>query len=647
MRYVLTIILCVFCAPLPVLAQGEALNDALDALASGDRDALEAAEAQLGDPVARDIVEWTRLRGGYQPLEAYVDFLDRNPDWPGLPYLRVQGEPSIPEGADPVQVIAYFADQPPRTGAGVLALTAALETMGERDAAEAEAIRAWTSMTLTSGTAGDLRDRYGDVLNSADYHERRLDHLLWEGEEERARAMFPLVPDAWHALAEARLALRADRPGVDALIEAVPATLSDDPGLAYERYRWRMQAGNWAGAGELLAERSGSAADLGRPLAWTDRRADLARDVMREGDFDTCYTYAANHHLDPENDYIEFADLEWVAGYCALRLDRAETAIGHFEAFRDVVFSPISVGRAGYWLGRAYEAAGQADAAAEAYALGAQYQSSFYGQLAQERGGLPVDPDFLGTEIYGDWREASFTRSSVFHAALLLYEAGQEWPAERFLTHLTESLDETEAGMLGDIALALDEPHLALRIGKRAAQSGFEIMRAYYPVTDLQGVDLPAPAALALSIARRESEFDHDVISHAGAMGLMQVMPAAGRESARAVGVEYSADRLLNDPAYNILLGSTYVRGVLDRFDGNIVLLAAGYNAGPRRASEWIERFGDPRGLGPEAIVDWIEAIPFSETRNYIMRVAESVPIYEAQLTGQLPELGLAERLAQ
>jgi soluble lytic murein transglycosylase len=246
--------------------------------------------------------------------------------------------------------------------------------------------------------------------------------------------MFPLVPERYHALAEARLGLRNRVPGVDALIAAVPDSLADDPGLAFERFIWRIRSGYWDTAGELLAERSTSAEALGRPAAWADRRADLARDVMREGEFDTCYDHAANHFLVRDGDDGDFAELEWIAGYCAFRLGRFETALDHFTAFRETVYSPISMGRAGYWLGRAHEALGNEAEAAEAYALGAQYQSSFYGQLAQERGGLPVDPAFLAEETFGDWRAAEFTTSTVFHAALLLYEAGERDLSERFLT---------------------------------------------------------------------------------------------------------------------------------------------------------------------------------------------------------------------
>ena len=410
-------------------------------------------------------------------------------------------------------------------------------------------------------------------------------------------------------------------------------------------FNWRMNAGFWESAGELMAERSTSAASLGRPSYWANRRADLARDVMREGDHATCYDYASNHHIDPEVDYGDFAELEWIAGYCAFHLGRFDTAAVHFQDFRDVVFSPISVGRAGYWLGRAHEAAGNAQAAAESYALGAQYQSSFYGQLAQERGGLPVNPEFLGDRDYGDWSTASFTNNTAFHAALLLYEAGERDLAERFFTHVTETLSEEDAGRMGDLMLALGEPHFALTVAKRAAQSGHEIYRAYYPLADLEDVDLPIPRAFALSIARRESEFDPNVVSGAGAAGLMQVMPATGADSAAELGIGFTQSRLLTDPAYNVLLGSNYIAGLMRDYDRNPILVSVGYNAGPGRVRQWLERFGDPRDA--DDVIDWIEDVPFSETRNYIMRVIESLPIYEAQLTGELPTLGMSERLVQ
>ena len=633
-------------APATLSAQtdGQALAAALEAYNRGDLAGGSAAAQTLDDPVALDLLAWTRLRRGEGDFSEYISFVDRNPDWPGLRYLRRQGEPSIPSGGNAADVLDFFAEELPQTGAGALAYARALEETGDRAAAEAEVIRAWTSLVMTGSHAQALNRAYGSILTEA-HHIARLDHLLWEGAEDRARAMFSLVPEGWVAMAEARLALRDRRASVNALIDEVPEALSDHPGLSYERFIWRMAEGYWESAAELMMAHSDAASDLGRPADWGRRRADLARDVMREGDHETCYLYASSHRIDPEDDYIRFADLEWIAGYCAFQLANYEQAITHFGDFREVVFSPISVGRAGYWLGRAHEAAGNAEQAAEAYALGAQYQSSFYGQLAQERGGFPVNSEFIGDRDYGDWATADFTNLTVFHAAMLLYDAGQRTLAERFFTHITERLDEREAGMMGDLMLALGEPHFALVVAKRAAQSGHEIFRAYYPLADLEDVDLPIPRALALSIARRESEFDPVVESGAGAIGLMQVMPATGQDSAGDLGINFSLARLRSDPAYNVLLGSNYIAGLLEAYDENPVLVSVGYNAGPGRVRQWLERFGDPRQS--DDILDWIEDVPFTETRNYIMRVIESLPIYEAQLTGTLPTIGMSERLAR
>ncbi len=629
-------------APAGSQANPETLGLALAAIVAQDFELVAEAEARIEDDAARDVVTWARLRAREGRFEEFVGFLDRNPDWPGLPLLRARGERTIPAGADAATVIAYFAPQLPRTGTGSLRLTEALSATGDQAGAEAEIIRAWTTMSLTSAQVSAIREDYGPVL--ADHHIARLDNLLWEGEEERAREMFAFVPDGWEALAEARLALRARRPGVDTLIEAVPEALRDHPGLAHARFDWRMNAGRWDSAADLILEASGSAEALGRPVDWARARASLARDAMRDGGFSRAYAIASSHFVDPEEDYRRFADLEWIAGYTALRLGRAEDAVTHFTNFREAVFTPISVGRAGYWLGRANEAAGHEDAAAEAYALGAQYQSSFYGQLAAERAGLSTDPAFLGDETYGDWRNAPFLDSSVLRAALVLYEAGEVDLAERFLTHLTESLSREEAGQLSDLAFDLGDPHIALMIAKRAAQAGHEIMRAYYPVTDLAEADLSAPPAMTLSIARRESEFDPDVVSPAGALGLMQVMPGTGRDQAGRMGLDFSQSRLRSDPDYNAILGAGYLAYLGEEFGANPVLLAAAYNAGPARARDWIARFGDPRSADVD-VIDWIEAIPFTETRNYIMRVTESLAIYEAQLTGTLPPTNLSERL--
>lgn len=632
-------------SPLPAIASPEALAEALEALSARDYAAAAAAQARIDDPAAAHVVTWTRLRQGRGELAEYIEFIEDHADWPGMPYLMQRGEENIPEGTDPATVIAYFDVEQPQTGTGSLRLAAALWETDQRDAAMAEARRAWTTMSLSEAEHDQFMVDWPRTL--ATYHEARLDHLLWEYEPDQARRMYPLVGDGWERLAEARLALRARRGGVDDLVAAVPADLRDHPGLNFERFIWRMREGLTDSAQELIDATSTSAEALGHPEEWSNRRRQLARELMRSGDLDGAYHVAANHHMEIGDDDSDYADLEWIAGYTALRLGRYDTALQHFNNFRAVVVSPISVGRAGYWIGRTYEAAGNAEGAALGYALGAQYQSSFYGQLAAERGGIAADRAFLGQEDFGNWRDSDFVDDDVFQAAMALFEADEIGLASRFWTHLTESLSRQDAGRLGDMALELGSPHIALRIAKRAAQNGHEIMRAYYPIyPDLVEADLPVSARLTLSIARRESEFNPAVISGAGAVGLMQVMPGTGRQMAARLNVGFSESRLFSDAGYNAVLGAGYLDYLIEEFGPNPVLIASAYNAGPSRAIRWSEENGDP--WDPEVdIVDWIEGIPFRETRNYVMRVTESMLIYDAHLSGEMPDQTLMQLLRQ
>ncbi len=256
--------------------------------------------------------------------------------------------------------------------------------------------------------------------------------------------------------------------------------------------------------------------------------------------------------------------------------------------------------------------AGGAERPAEAqaaYERAAQFQTAYYGLLASERAGVPLKAAILGQEALADWKGAAFARSSVFEAAVLLLRAGDRTNAKRFLLHLAEGLDATELAQLGEMALARGEPHLAVLIGKEAAEQGVIIPRAYFPVTDLVPDGLPVSRALALSIARRESEFDPAVVSSAGARGLMQVMPETARMMARKTGRAFERARLTTDPAYNAALGAAYLKELVEEFGPSIALIASGYNAGPGRPRNWIEQFGDPRRADVD-VVDWVETDP-------------------------------------
>ncbi|WP_298360453.1 lytic transglycosylase domain-containing protein [uncultured Litoreibacter sp.] len=634
------ILIVALVAALPLRAQDAGtLVDALSAGGQGDWARVDALRPRVTDRVARDLVDWVRLRGRQGSFGECIDFLERNDDWPGLKLLRLRCEYGIPRGSNPTQVISYFSNQLPQTGTGSLRFAEALIAKGRGVEAAAELKRAWLTFNLSGPEHAAFVERNGKTIE--DLHEARMDMLLWRDSDLAIARMLPLVSDDWRKLAEARIGLRSRVPGVDDLIKAVPETLQDDPGLAFERFLWRARKGR-EDAVDIILERSISLEELGQPEVWAKRRRTLARDLLRDGKDAQAYAVASSHYL---TDGSDFADLEWLSGFIALRrLDAPQQALDHFKRFERAVETPISLGRAGYWMGRAYEDAGDPDGARRAYGFGANYQSSFYGQLAAERAGLSAPETMTGKEEFPDWRGASFTASSVFKAAMMLQKAGLRDLSERFFVHLSEQRSRVEKGQLGDLALELGEPHIALMLAKQAAREGLEMFKTYFPVATPAGMDLPVAEEFALSIARRESEFDPVVISPVGARGLMQLMPGTAKEVAGQLGEEYALGRLRTDPEYNARLGSAYLAGLGGRYQDNPVLMSIGYNAGPSRAARWSDAYGDPRDPNID-IVDWIENLPFNETRNYVMRVTESFLPYRARLTGEVPAVTLTEDL--
>ncbi|WP_299599938.1 lytic transglycosylase domain-containing protein [uncultured Tateyamaria sp.] len=605
------------------------LGWAMEALRSGNWDSAAALAARDGE-VAADVIEWQRLRAARGTYADVVAFLERRPDWPGEALLRERSEEVVADQPD-ADILSFFENVGPQTPEGVLAHATALiraERVGE---AEANLVLAWHTMPMDDATQARYLASHTDLLKP--HHAARLDALLWSGDLTSARRMFNLVDKGQSALARARIGLRALADNVDGLIEAVPDALQDDPGLAHARFEWRLRKGRWDDAKELLMDRSRSVEALGRPDEWSNRRRALARDEMRDGDAALAYQLATRHFLTEGSAY---ADLEWLSGYIALRLLKdPEVALGHFQNHRNATRSPISRGRAGYWIGRAHEAMGNTEEAQAAYAEGAQYQTSFYGLLAAERGGLPIDPGLDGSEAFSPAQDTPLTEDDLYEAGLLLQASGEISLAERFWTHLTERLDRNAAGYLGHVAIAAGQPHLAVMIGKRVARRGITIHAPYYPLHPLADADLPMAPEMSLAIARRESEFDPVVQSSVGARGLMQVMPGTGREVAASLGLsaDHTTGRMISDPAYNAKLGATYLSQLARRFDGNVVLMSAAYNAGPSRPNQWMLRYGNPRAERDDFdVIDWIEHIPFRETRNYVMRVTESLPIYRARL---------------
>ena len=622
--------------PPPARSAGAA-GAMVDAFRSGDA----ARVRQMGEaagPIGVRWATWTLLRAGdVADFATYQSFVLAHPHWPNLDQIRRQAETRM-TGQPASAVLAWFHDAPPLTDQGALAWLDALSASGQPVDPALRAL--WLDFDLNAEIEQTLLARHAGAL--APLHAARVDALLWRTDHVAAARLLPLLSPDQARLAQARIALQARTDGVDALVDAVPAALAGDPGLAHDRFRWRLASGFTDAAAELLSEIPAEA--LGQPQTWAGQRARLARRALDEGNARLAYRLAANHGLTEGG---AMADLEWLAGFVALRhLDRPTDALAHFQRLRDRVGSPISLGRAGYWEGRAHEALGDQAAARAAYEFGAQHQTAYYGLLAAERIGQTLDPALITDPRYPDWHDTALAGSDLLQVALMLYSKGQFYEARRFTLQLAETLTtHDDLGALAQLWMDRGEMNFALRIAKIAIDKGILLPRAYFPLhPGLTGARLPVATDLALAIARRESEFDHRVISHADARGLMQVLPETGRAVARRLGIDFDESRMTTDPGFNATLGAGYLDQLAQEFGGTISLMAAGYNAGPGRPRRWVTEFGDPRAAATDP-VDWVETIPFTETRNYVMRVTESVVLYRAILAGQSGPIGLTDML--
>jgi len=487
----------------------------------------------------------------------------------------------------------------------VVAEALALGTRGDWDGAEARAAAGGDALIGDIVLWRRLRAGAGSAAAYRDFVARRGD---WPGQDALARAVFEQMPPP-----------RATPP------------LTGRPARNWAAFDHAWGGRRYAEAARLLDQITVEAAGLGRPLDWADRRRSLVRRLARGGDVRLAYRLASRHHLTGESGYA-YADLEWLAGWIALRrLKDAELAAGHFARFAAVVDTPISLGRAGYWAGRAEAARGRDDEARRWYALAARYQTSFYGQLAAAEIGAPPDPR-LAAPALPDWRLAPAMRDDLVRTGAILHFAGERGLSWQVFLHLAETLEGVAPlAALGALVIDLDRPNVAVRVAKIAARRGVVLPPAYYPLHPLaEYADIVEPA-LAMSVARQETELNQYAVSRAGARGLMQLMPATARRVAGWIDEPYQIARLTSDWQYNARLGQTYLARRIDQFDGSYVLAAAAYNAGAHRVERWIAEFGDPRLPGVD-MIDWIETIPFDETRNYVQRVIEGLHVYRARL---------------
>ena len=605
----------------------------LDALGGTEIETARAIRDGLpAGSLDRAILTWALASGGFSAvgadeLAAAQAELD---GWPGLDAIERNRERALARlPSEPQAILEAFAGRPPLTLEGKLLLARAHRLLGDEAAAAALIAPIWRAQRLDGVTETRLIAEFGALLSRED-HRVRMETML---HDERAQSALRLAPLAGaEALARAwNTVNRGDRTAAT-LLEAVPEEQRSSAYL-FAKARYLRRGGRFVEAAETMLSVRRDAQDVVDPDAWWVERRVLSREMLDIGRPDLAYAIAAAHSAESP---AMAADAEFHAGWYALSfLEQPETALVHFERIAALTSGAISQSRAYYWMARAMEAGAPGDAGAT-YEKAAAFGTAFYGQIAAGKLGRQTIP--VAEPQPAPFERMAFARRPVVAAIRRLEEVGHGGRAEALYRGLAAELTSPrEIALLAAMSERRGDHTLALRVGKIAASRGLDVGALAHPVGAIppEAEISDAGEALAYAIARQESEFNASAVSSAGARGLLQLLPGTARDMARGAGLAYSPARLTTDAAYNATLGAAFLADQLGRFDGSYVLTFAGYNAGPGRARDWIERYGDPRGADIAAVVDWVERIPFTETRNYVQRVMENYQVYKMRLTGR------------
>jgi soluble lytic murein transglycosylase len=632
----------------PVSNQPRTLSDqdtvlfrqGLAAARARDASGARAAMARISDPAARKLVEWALMDTSADAM-SWSDLSDaqtRFAGWPRADSRRQAIEKALDRSyAGTDAALALFGRDAPTTVQGAIALAEALDQRGRGDEARRLIQDWWRTRSFEADQQSRILTRWGSTLTQVD-HETRLNMLLLGPHGPATRAMISLVSPERQAIANAVIALRTAY-SPDAIVAGLTPAQATDPAVALERVRILRSQSRQSEAFPILRylPPAPSSTDAQSTL-WSERR-NYFLDALQARNWQAAYD-AFNGHGFPSGD--RKVDAEFFAGWVALvKLNDPARAMQHFETLRQSSTTPITQGRALYWLGRAAEAQGNVPAAVNYYQAGSRHYQTFYGQLAAEKAGqtsitLPADPN------PSDADRAAFEGNEVVRAWRILGETGETSLFRVFAYQLDDDVPTVEQlALMMDTSRGYGEGFTAMMIGRAASQRGYLLPERQYPIRMPPPVAGAAPLEFTLAITRQESSFDPRARSHANARGMMQFLPATGRGVARQLGMPFSEDRLY-DPDFNMTLGSFHLGDLMGNFGGSMLLTTVAYNAGPARPPQWVARCGDPRG-GTVDPIDFIECAPFTETRNYMMRVMENMSIYKARLNGGTAPLTLSQ----
>ena len=604
-----------------------ALKRSIAAYKAGDIAQGDAISSGLGQSVPGIVAEWVAIRSqastlGYTRIS---HFLAAFPEWPTQSLMRRRAEEAIVAEKQPAAVLrSFFARSNPVTPGGTLMLAEAMMAEG-KSAAAIELVRnKWVSDGFNQDLENKFLSSFGQHLKRND-HQRRFERAIFSEDFDGAMRTAQLLGAEEAAIAKAAAAVFGKSGNADKLIAAIPAKAQSEPAAQFVRVKYLRRAERFAEAANVLSQVN-HASEQHQGTAWWVERRLIARKLVDTNQAGLAYKVAAGHAASTIPDKVE---AEFTAGWIALRaLNQPDRAGHHFDLAAQVAKTPISISRAAYWQGRAAEAQGKAYQSY--YQRAAQHATTYYGQLARARLGHSDVPVQTGPQ--GSIQTLSHNIGVQGVAAL--YAADERALAVALINDLAYSLpDAASLDALADLTSAYGDANATLSIAKIATQRNLALGQHAFPVFGIPQKALdssPIEQAFVYAITRQESAFDPAATSTSGAKGLMQLMPATAKIEAGKVGVDFDASRL-TDPHYNVTLGANHLSRLVENFNGSYILAIASYNAGPGNAKKWIEAFGDPRDPSIDPI-DWVERIPFSETRNYVQRVLENLQVYRAKL---------------
>ena len=548
--------------------------------------------------------------------------IKENPNWPSINRLRKRAEEAMQPRMNPELIINWFKDYPPLTTYGAIRLGEALLVLKKKKDAIQMLRKTWVERNFGAKQERQFYRKYRRFLTRQD-HIDRLERLLWNGQYYPVRRMLHKVNKNYRALAFARITLRRYQGSVDQAISKVPKNLLNDQGLIFERFRWRRRKGRDKDAIKLLKTLP---ENLIHPERWWREKVVIVRRLLQVGHISEAYNIASKHRLDSGKSFVE---AEWLSGWIALQfLNESNRALNHFKAVYRASRYPISRSRGAYWAGRASEILKDQMLTESWYKKAAKYSLTYYGQLAIIKL-RSEETNFLHEE---NSIEREYNIKFKTHELVKVVNVLGKAKLFEYINPFIKKLNQLEssANWYNSIAVLSRKngrSDLAVYTAKQAYRRGFTLIKEGYPVLDnIKHFKISTP--LLLAIIRQESAFNIKAISRAGARGLMQIMPATARRIAKMNKIPYSKEKLTTDVEYNLKFGQIYLAGLLSQYERSHVLSLAAYNAGPARANRWIKRNGDPREINVDQI-DWVEMIPFKETRNYVQRVIENFNVYQ------------------